>query len=217
MGFNYLTIFFTVPVMLISATVHEFSHAYVAHKLGDDTAKSEGRMTLNPLAHIDWLGFLSMIFLRIGWAKPVPVNHYNFENPALGNALVSIAGPTSNLFLTILSAGLMKILFVLPISGFFYQLALTFLTVMIFVNISLMLFNLLPIPPLDGSNIVEMILPKQWRATWSDLSQYAPYLLLLIFLPFSPLFAIFSNVWYNLLSTVVGLVATIFGLPGLTI
>lgn len=216
MGIDLMTIFFTIPAMLISSAIHEFAHAYVAFRLGDDTARAEGRMTINPLAHIDWLGFFMMVFGRIGWSKPVPVNSYNFENPVVGNAIVSIAGPISNLGLVFVSALLLKLVIILPLPALFLQLLATFLTVMLFINISLMLFNLLPVPPLDGSNIVEMFLPKTWRASWSGLAQYAPFLLLAMFLPFSPLFSIFSGFWYNLLSTVVGWVLILFGLPGAT-
>ena len=199
--------------MLISSAIHEFAHAYTAYKLGDDTARAEGRMTINPLAHIDPLGFFMMIFGRIGWSKPVPVNPYNFSNPTLGNALVSIAGPISNLLLTFASALLLKIAIALMVPGLALQIVATFLTVMIFINVSLMLFNLMPIPPLDGSNIIEIFLPKAWQASWSSLSQYAPIVLFIAILPFSPLFSIFSTFWYNLLSTVVGWVLTLFGLP----
>lgn len=214
MSFDLMTIFFTIPAMLISSAVHEYAHAYAAYLLGDDTARAEGRMTINPLAHIDPIGFFMMVFGRIGWSKPVPVNSYNFENPVTGNAIVSIAGPLSNLALVVISAAILKLVIVLPMPVLLTQLLATFFTVMLFINISLMLFNLLPIPPLDGSNIVEMFLPKTWRAGWSNLAQYAPFLLLAMILPFSPLFAIFSSFWYNLLSTVVGWVLLIFGLPG---
>ncbi|MFZ6022302.1 MAG: site-2 protease family protein [Patescibacteria group bacterium] len=214
MGIDLMALLFTIPAMLISSAVHEYAHAYAAYKLGDDTARAEGRMTINPIAHIDPIGFLMMIFGKIGWSKPVPVNSYNFENPVVGSAIVSIAGPLSNLLLVVVSALLLKLVIILPLPTLALQLLASFLTVMLFINISLMLFNLLPIPPLDGSNIVEMFLPKHWRANWSSLAQYAPILLLAMILPFSPLFAIFSSFWYNLLSTVVGLVLTLFGLPG---
>lgn len=207
-------IFMTVPAMLISSSIHEFSHAYVAYRLGDDTARAEGRMTINPLAHIDILGFISMVFFKIGWAKPVPVNSYNFENPVVGNAIVSLAGPASNLAIVLITGLLLKLVLLLSPTGLFLTLIAIFLKVMILVNISLMLFNLLPIPPLDGSNIVEMFLPKTWRAGWSSLAQYAPFFLLLLFLPVSPLFAIFKFFWYNLLTTVASWVVFLFGLPG---
>lgn len=215
MQFDWISIFFTIPAMLISSAIHEYAHAYVAYRLGDDTARAEGRMTINPIAHIDPLGFFMMIVGRIGWSKPVPVNSYNFDNPVTGNALVSIAGPLSNLGLTLISALILKILIVLPLPIFLGQILAMFFTVMLFINISLMLFNLLPIPPLDGSNIVEMFLPKHWRGSWNGLAQYAPILILILALPISPLFEMFSSFWYNVLSTVVRWVLLVFGLPGL--
>jgi len=215
MQFDWLFILFTIPAMLISSAIHEYAHAYVAYKLGDDTARAEGRMTINPLAHIDPLGFFMMIFGRIGWSKPVPVNSYNFENPGVGNALVSVAGPLSNLGLTIVSAIVLRVLIFLPLPSLLTAVLATFFTVMIFINISLMLFNLLPIPPLDGSNIVELLLPRKWQAGWSNLAQYAPILILILALPISPLFELFSGFWYNLLTTVVQWVFNLFGLPGL--
>ncbi|PIY16949.1 site-2 protease family protein [Candidatus Dojkabacteria bacterium CG_4_10_14_3_um_filter_Dojkabacteria_WS6_41_9] len=215
MQFDIISMLFIIPAMLLSSAVHEFAHAYTAYRLGDDTARAEGRMTLNPLAHIDLIGLFMMVFGRIGWSKPVPVNSYNFENPVVGNALVSAAGPASNFGLVIVSAILLRILIMIPLPALVLQLFATFFTVMLFINCSLMLFNLLPIPPLDGSNIVEMFLPKAWRAGWSGLAQYAPIILLLLILPFSPLFAIFSSFWYNLLTTVVKVVLTVFGLPGI--
>ncbi len=211
MEFDLLTILYTLPVMLISSAIHEYAHAYTAYLLGDDTAKAEGRMTINPISHIDPLGLAFMIFGRIGWSKPVPVNPYNFENPKVGNALVSIAGPISNMLLVAISAGLFKLVTFMEPSTITYVL-LSFLLVMIYINVSLALFNLLPIPPLDGSNIVESFLPKQWQEGWSSLSQYAPFLLLLLVLPFSPLFTIFSNFWYNLLSSVIGALGSIMGI-----
>lgn len=213
MQFDFLTIFFTIPAMLLSSSFHEFAHAYTAYLLGDDTAKAEGRMTLNPLAHIDPIGFILMLVGKIGWSKPVPVNAYNFENPQLGNALVSAAGPLSNVILAIFSALLLKFSVTAPLPTVVAENMALFFVVMLFVNISLTLFNLLPVPPLDGSNIVEYFLPKQWRNTWLSFSQYTPYLLIILVLPFSPAFALFNSFWYNLLSTVVGWIMTIIGLP----
>jgi Zn-dependent protease len=213
MQFDFLTIFFTIPAMLLSSTFHEYAHAYTAYLLGDDTAKAEGRMTLNPIAHIDPIGFMLMLFGKIGWSKPVPVNPYNFENPQLGNALVSAAGPLSNIFLAVVSALMLKFAVTVPMPVVFAEYMALFFVVMLFVNISLTLFNLMPIPPLDGSNIVEYFLPKQWQAGWSDLAKYTPYLLIILVIPFSPAFAFFSSFWYNLLSTVVGWAMTLVGLP----
>lgn len=215
MGIDLLTILFAIPAMLISSAIHEFAHAYSAYKLGDDTARAEGRMTINPLAHIDPMGFLFMVVGHIGWSKPVPVNSYNFENPVVGNALVSAAGPASNIVIALITGLFLKISTTFLGVSLFSEIVTTFLVVMLYINVSLAMFNLLPIPPLDGSNIVESFLPKSWRYGWSSLAKYAPILLIAMVLPFSPLFAIFSGFWYNLLSTVVSGILNLFQITGI--
>lgn len=160
-----------VSALLITLTVHEASHALVAYYLGDPTAKMRGRLTLNPLAHLDMVG--SLIFLitqRIGWGKPVPVNPANFKRPVRDNALTALAGPFSNFLLAFLLA--------LPwkyggdfLAGSALGLALLTLIQWTFhVNIFLGLFNLFPFPPLDGSKIIGLFIPNRWHR------QYANYL-----------------------------------------
>src|SRR3990172_12479092 len=147
------TIMLWVGALLVSITVHEFMHAWTANFLGDHTAKTNGRITLNPLAHLDPIGTLTLIFFRFGWGKPVPVNPNNFKNPKLGWALVSVAGPLSNLVLAAL--------FTLPYKflGGGDSFLSNFLLVNIILNIRLMVFNLIPIPPLDGSRVLYALLP----------------------------------------------------------
>lgn len=210
---DVMTIGFSIVAMLVSSAIHEYAHAVTAHWLGDDTAKAEGRMTLNPIAHIDPIGLFMMVFGRIGWSKPVPVNHYNFEKPAMGNAIVAIAGPISNLIMTAICAGILKIIADNVVSTPLTAGITLFFIIMVYVNVSLMLFNLIPIPPLDGSNIVDAFLPKKWQEPWMDLGQYAPILLLILALPISPAFTIFRDVWYNLLVTVITWVFQLFGVP----
>lgn len=152
-----------VPVLL-ALTVHEYAHALAAHRLGDDTAKHQGRLTLNPLAHLDLLGTLMLFFSQLfGWAKPVPFNPANFKNPVRDTSLVALAGPLSN-FITALAAVVLFKLFVLL--GVFSMLGpsvgndlglIIYLTVLI--NISLGVFNLLPFPPLDGFKVLSYFLP----------------------------------------------------------
>jgi len=171
-----------VPSILIASTVHEYAHAYAAFKLGDATAKAQGRMTLNPLKHIDPVGAISMILFRFGWSKPVPINEYNFENRERDTAITSLAGPVSNLVLASLSA-LVNLLIAnntLPLIVF---LLYTFTTI----NLALAIFNLIPIPPLDGHKIVRALLPKSLRYYWERLERYSIVLILLLILPFSPL------------------------------
>ena len=141
----------------VSLTVHEFSHALAAAKLGDETAKNLGRLTLNPLAHVSGLGFLMLVMVGFGWGKPVPFNPLNLKDKRLGPMFISIAGPLSNLVLAIIGIVAMKVLFlsqILPPENLLIQ----FLNLFIIINLILMIFNLLPIPPLDGSKILYAIL-----------------------------------------------------------
>jgi Zn-dependent protease len=174
-------ILFAIPSILLASTVHEYAHAWTAYKLGDATAKAEGRLSLNPLVHIDPIGALFMVLFRFGWSKPVPINEYNFDNPALGTGLTALAGPVSNLIMAVIASIIYNLL---PSSSI---VLLLFLTTFIIVNISLMIFNLLPLPPLDGHKIVRALLPARLREYWEMLERYSVYILLLIFLPFSPL------------------------------
>lgn len=181
---------FSIPSFIIASTVHEFAHAYTAYKLGDLTAKINGRMTLNPLAHIDPVGAIMMVIARFGWSKPVPVNEYNFKNPVLGTALTSLAGPASNLILAVLGAVPLRFLIhsneLTPDTLRANFLITTFRT-FILVNLSLGIFNLIPLPPLDGHKIVRAFLPEQLRYYWEELAKYSTWILVFMFLPFSPL------------------------------
>lgn len=180
MDFLYWIVF-AIPSILIASTVHEYAHALIAYKLGDATAKAEGRMTLNPLVHIDPIGALLIIIARFGWSKPVPINEYNFDNPVVGTALTAIAGPISNLIMASIAAFFYNLL---PAAPIWLQL---FITTFVIINISLMIFNLLPFPPLDGHKIVRALLPSNLRYYWESLQKYSLFIILLLFLPFSPL------------------------------
>ena len=157
----------SILAVLISLTVHEFSHAYTACKLGDRTSESLGRLTLNPLKHIDPIGAICMIVFHFGWAKPVPINLRNFKKPKRDFALTAIAGPISNLTMAFFS-GLLYLIALKSLLGcadaqdFLTNLlynACVFLGIMHTLNIGLALFNLIPIPPLDGSRLLAVILP----------------------------------------------------------
>lgn len=146
--------------ILIALSFHEFAHAFAGYVLGDSTARSEGRLTLNPLAHIDLLGFLMLIFIGFGWGKPVPFNPYNFRKyPKWGPAIVSLAGPLANLFLIIVFGVLLKIIIGFTTLGP-ENLLIQFLDILIMLNVFLIVFNLIPIPPLDGSKVLFTILPS---------------------------------------------------------
>lgn len=165
------SILYTLPAVLIALTFHEFAHAYVAYKNGDPTARNLGRMTLNPLAHIDTLGFVCMLLVGFGWAKPVPVNSNNYRNYKKGEITVSLAGVTMNLIIGIISALACAITFYVSIkSGSNYLDVVDGIGVagkiyyilfyLCYINCALMVFNLIPIYPLDGYHVFEILLGR---------------------------------------------------------
>lgn len=167
-----ITYLLAIPAALLALSVHEFAHGYVAHRLGDPTPHSLGRLTLNPAKHLDPLGTLCMVLFRFGWAKPVPINPRYFKNPRKGMALTAAAGPIANLILAFLGALLFKLTAwlgtlayaALPsiyVTYFFLYLAQFFL-IFHYLNLSLCVFNLIPLPPLDGSRIFYVFLPPKW-------------------------------------------------------
>lgn len=163
-------------LVLFSLVIHEFAHAAAATLLGDKTAKHAGRLTLNPLAHLELLGLIMILFAPIGWARPVPVNPRNFNQPRLGWFLTSAAGPLSNLLLACIGFGVLRANLVSPIGGAWYAIH-----ALIVVNISLMVFNLIPLPPLDGSQMLRSLLPVRQAILYSRLDVYGPFILLMIF------------------------------------
>lgn len=175
---NYLPF---VLMVIISLPIHEFAHGYIANKLGDDTAYYQGRLTLNPLAHLDLWGTLSMIFLGFGWAKPVPVNPRRFKcNMRLGMALTALAGPLSNILLALVFMFASKGTYLLGDAtgnDFFYFLNWLTFNIM-YTNIGLAFFNLLPVPPLDGSRILSYFLPYKVQAFYDNLERYSTYILI---------------------------------------
>lgn len=177
--FNYLTdvnsllnLLFTIPGILIAITFHEFAHAFAADKLGDDTPRNQGRLTLNPLGHLDPIGSIMLLFAGFGWGKPVEVNPRNYDrrfSMDKADAIVSIAGPLMNFFLaiifTIIYCAIYKFaneVFILSQVG---QIIISMISITIAINVGLGVFNLIPLPPLDGSKVIKPFLPynaKQW-------------------------------------------------------
>lgn len=184
-----LGLIFSDPVMffawlisvVIAITIHEFSHALAATWLGDPTARNEGRVSLNPIRHMDLWGTILLVLAGFGWGKPVPFNPYNLKYPRFGPAIIAMAGPASNLLLVIVFILLLR--YIYPLLGLGYQNALfRFLYVLILLNITLMVFNLIPIPPLDGSKVIMSILPDSMESVKMALEKYGFFILLALVL-----------------------------------
>ena len=186
-----LTLLTTAFVVVAILPIHECAHAFVAHKLGDDTGKYNGRMTLNPMRHLDPIGALSLFLVGFGWAKPVPVNPYNFKNRKAGMALTALAGPVSNLIVAFIAVLLLRINFEIArmnldyYYGTLYSVIYTFLYLLSVINIGLAVFNFLPIPPLDGSRILCFFLSdrvEEWFYRYQQIISIV-FIVLVLFTP----------------------------------
>ncbi|MBC1539908.1 site-2 protease family protein [Listeria seeligeri] len=169
---------YVLVTLLIAFTIHEWAHALVALAFGDDTAKNQGRLSLNPLVHIDLFGLLLILIAGFGWAKPTPVNRFKLKKRRLGSVLVSLAGPISNLLLAIIGVGIYSIL--LNTSYEYGSVIPTFLMVFVNLNIVLFVFNLIPLPPLDGYQVLIEFLPLSARAKLEPVERYAMLIFLII-------------------------------------
>jgi Zn-dependent protease len=175
--FSIQSLLIRIPVILIALVIHEYAHAKSADMLGDPTPRSAGRLTLNPIPHIDPIGLLMLMIVRIGWAKPVPINPYNFKDPRAGSAIVSLAGPLSNFLSAWVVASLIRLL-PFPILEI-NQYLTVFLVNFVWISVALGIFNLIPIPPLDGSHILELFISPE--ASYA-LRQYGFMILIFILL-----------------------------------
>ena len=176
-----------LPALLLSLAIHEFGHAIVAYKLGDRSQKAQGRLTLSPFAHIDWFGFLSIALIGIGWGKPVMVDDRNFEKRGKGNMLVALAGPMFNLGLALVVTILLKILLVVGVfdaiaTSSVLAIIFNILLLMIQFNIVFAVFNLIPLPPFDGSKVLYYFLQYKAKQWFDKLEQYSFWILLVLFL-----------------------------------
>lgn len=199
---------YALPGIILGFSLHEFSHAYAAHKLGDDTAKNMGRLTLDPVAHIDPVGFIMLILFHFGWAKPVPVNTRNFKHPKRDDNIVSIAGPISNFLLAILLAGVIKLFYVFNAPDTFLVNIITQVLVLgVVVNIGLGIFNLLPIPPLDGSHLLVNLLPTKYSNILME--HYNTIIIIMLVLMFT---GVFGYVIGPAINWALGIVFGIYGI-----
>lgn len=180
---NFEGLLLILPVLLVVITVHEYAHGLAAYILGDPTAKYMGRLTLNPIKHIDPIGILMLVLFKFGWAKPVPVNPRNFQNPLKDMALVAIAGPATNFFfawLLVLFGVKVFPSFIeaSPLISFIWHYA-------IWINLALAIFNLIPINPLDGSRILAGLLPEKYANEMNKLERFG-FLFLILLIYFTP-------------------------------
>lgn len=170
---------FGVIPALICITLHELSHGAVAYSLGDDTAKKQGRLTLNPIRHIDVMGLLMMVFFRFGWAKPVPVNMNRFKDPKKGMAITALAGPLSNVVIAIVFLFLYGFFFpILNGKSDFSEIILDMLQITAYMSLGFAVFNILPIPPLDGSKVLFSLLSDDQYRTLMRYERYGMLILL---------------------------------------
>ena len=205
----------SLPVCLLALSVHETAHGYVAYKLGDPTAHSMGRLTLNPLKHLDPFGFLAMVLFGFGWAKPVPINTRYFKNPKRDMALTGVAGPVSNLLLAIVFALLMKLFYLgigyvnFPNETVFMMAVYfrSFLYYGIYLNVALAIFNLLPVPPMDGSRLLFAVLPSSLYFKIMRYEQYIYIIVLVLLLlgVLTPVLSFLTNAVMNLIFAVFSL------------
>ncbi len=169
-----------IPALLVAVTVHELSHGLVAERLGDPTARRQGRITLNPLPHIDPLGALAFVLAGFGWAKPVPVNAYNLRHPMRDMALVAAAGPISNFVVAFVALIAVHLIRRLDAAPFLVEPVAGMVLYVYLFNLALGIFNLIPLPPLDGGHFLPYFLPSGSWTLLRQLEQYGPFILILL-------------------------------------
>ncbi len=173
-----IEILLSLPAVFLAMSFHEFAHAWTADRMGDPTPRNHGRLTLDPLAHVDWIGLILFALFGYGWAKPVRVNPSNFRNKRKGDILISISGPLANLFLALLAALLYAFLAQFPRYSKTMDMVLSMVNYVVYLNIVFCLLNLIPIPPFDGYRVVKNLLFRVNIGFFMKLEQFSTYILL---------------------------------------
>lgn len=192
-NFDISTVLASVVAIAIAISVHEFGHAFAAHLLGDDTAKDEGRMSLNPMNHVDPIGIIMLFIFKFGWAKPVPVNPNNYKNYRVGNFIVSMAGVIFNIITAIICLYIMKYVHIYSIY--------TVMDWTVAYCLGLAAFNLLPIPPLDGWGVLTSFIPNRYSGSLYQFERYGFFILLLVL--FTGVYGIILNPIYNVILNII--------------
>lgn len=205
---QFLSLILSLPALLTALTVHEFAHGFVADKMGDPTARYSGRLSLNPMAHMDLWGTICLLFFHFGWARPVPINPRNFKNHKWGTVAVSLAGPVSNFLLALICAFLMSAMEKFISVNVFSQFMYTVIYMGVQLNVGLMVFNLIPIPPLDGSKILMEFLPPKYKFKMYSIERYFSLILLalIVFDILTPLLSVLRGWVLTFIYFIVGLV-----------
>lgn len=173
-----LSLLLSLPALLIAITVHEFAHGYAADKMGDPTARYSGRLSLNPKDHLDLFGTICLLFFGFGWARPVPINPRNFRNAKKGTIIVSLAGPFSNFVLALIFSFFVALMEKYVAANTFTVFLYNIIYACVTLNVGLMVFNLIPVPPLDGSKVLMELLPPRYRYKMYSIERYSSLILM---------------------------------------